>query len=180
MTTTTPRGDTAPRTTFNYPEVGATREPDQLPEGYLYLRHRVLIGHGREALEAAGAALTGWRMHRGTGATVRADAEAAAPGVRLVVGLGLGRLRFEAPAEVVWTVAEPGRIGFAYGTLAGHPEQGEESFIVTMGADRAVWFTVTAFSRPACWYTRLAGPVVPLLQKLYARQLGQVLRRARY
>jgi uncharacterized protein (UPF0548 family) len=178
MTATTPVPATVPMTTFNYPEVGATRDPDRLPEGYLYLRHHVRIGHGREALEAAGAMVTGWRMHRGTGATVRADADTAAPGVRLVVGLGIGRLRFTAPAEVIWTASEPDRIGFAYGTLAGHPECGEESFVVTMGADKAVWFTVTAFSRPACWYTRLAGPVVPVLQRLYARQLGLVLRRA--
>ncbi|MFJ9520769.1 DUF1990 family protein [Kitasatospora sp. NPDC101801] len=165
-------------TTFNYPEVGATRTPDRLPEGYHLLRHHELIGHGRAALEAAGAMVTDWRMHRGTGATVRTDARAAAPGVRLTVGLGIGRLPFRAPAEVVWTVAEPDRIGFAYGTVASHPERGEESFIVSMGPDRSVWFTVTAFSRPACWYTRLAGPVVPLLQRLYARRLGLVLRRA--
>lgn len=51
-----------------------------------------------------------------------------------------------------------------------------------IGAGRAtvtgggVWFTVTAFSRPARWYTRLAGPVVPFLQMRCARRIGRRVR----
>ncbi|MFJ1827742.1 DUF1990 family protein, partial [Streptomyces sp. NPDC088178] len=33
------------------------------------------------------------------------------------------------------------------------------------------------FSRPAAWYSRLAGPVVPVMQRWYARRLGTTLRR---
>jgi uncharacterized protein (UPF0548 family) len=40
-----------------------------------------------------------------------------------------------------------------------------------------VWFTVMAFSRPASWYTRLAGPLVPVVQKWYAKRLGRTVRR---
>lgn len=43
--------------------------------------------------------------------------------------------------------------------------------------DGTVWFTVLAFSRPAAWYTRLAGPLVPHVQLWYARRLGRALRR---
>jgi uncharacterized protein (UPF0548 family) len=93
------------------------------------------------------------------------------------VSLGLGPLRVAAPCEVVWTVYEKNRTGFAYGTLAGHPEHGEESFVIDHGEDGSVWFTVMAFSRPARWYTRLSGPLVPVLQRWYARRLGRVLRR---
>lgn len=111
---------------------------------------------------------------------IRGDADttgAVRPGSRVIVGIGFGPLRIEAPCEVVWTAYEPARIGFAYGTLTGHPECGEESFIVDMDPDGTVWFTVTAFSRPACWYTRLAGPVIPFLQLRYARWLGRHVRR---
>ncbi|NEE35777.1 DUF1990 domain-containing protein, partial [Streptomyces sp. SID7982] len=64
-----------------------------------------------------------------------------------------------------------------YGTLAGHPERGEECFTVDLADDGTVWFTVLAFSRPASWYTRLAGPLVPVVQHWYARRLGRTLRR---
>lgn len=160
----------------NYTEVGATRL-GPLPDGYHHLHHTTRIGRGRAAFEAAGAAVTGWAMHRATGARVRATADRAEAGVRVEVSAGVGRLRFTAPCTVVWTAYEKDRTGFAYGTRTGHPECGEESFIVDLRDDGSVWFTVMAFSRPAAWYTRLAGPVVPVLQKWYARRLGQALHR---
>lgn len=169
----------AGRDTLSYPDRGATaRRP--LPAGYHHLHHRTRIGHGQAVFEAAGVAVTTFHAHRTSGMRVRVDAGgtgAVRPGSRVVVGIGLGPLRISAPCEVIWTAYEPRRVGFAYGTLTGHPESGEESFIVDMDTDGAVWFTVTAFSRPSSWYTRLAGPVVPLLQRAYARRLGRRVRR---
>lgn len=163
--------------TLSYPEIGASTRPGaSLPAGYRHLHYRLLLGHGRDVLERAGTAVTTWQMHRAAGVRIRADAGRAAPGVAVECAVGAGPLRLVAPCEVVWSTYEPGRIGFAYGTRAGHPECGEESFLVEMGPDKAVWFTVTAFSRPARWYTRLAGPLVPLFQHLYARRCGLTLR----
>ncbi|MCX5610880.1 DUF1990 domain-containing protein [Streptomyces sp. NBC_00047] len=164
------------RDTLSYPDRGATaRRP--LPAGYHHLHHRTRIGQGRTAFEAAGVAVTTFHAHRTSGMRVRADAGAVRPGSRAVVGIGLGPLRISAPCEVIWTAYEPTRAGFAYGTLTGHPESGEESFVVDMDADGTVWFTVTAFSRPDSWYTRLAGPVIPLLQRSYAIWLGRHVRK---
>jgi len=157
-----------------YPEVGATRA-GPLPAGYNHLRHRTCLGDVPFA--AAGEAILTWRMHRATGARIEASAPRAAPGVEVTVGLGVGRLRLAAPCQVVWSVEEGDRIGFGYGTLPGHPELGEESFVVERAGDGRVWFTVTAFSRPALWYTRAAGPVVVLFQHGYARRLGRALKR---
>ncbi|MER5732091.1 DUF1990 domain-containing protein [Streptomyces sp. NPDC002138] len=159
----------------NYPDRGATRRRP-LPDGYHHLHHRVLIGRGRAAFETAGAAVTTFRLHRATGMRVRAEHGAVRPGGRVEVGIGFGPLRIDAPCEVIWTAYEPARVGFAYGTLDGHPECGEEAFLVELAADGSVWFSVTAFSRPAAWYTRLAGPLVPVLQRGYARLLGRGLR----
>ncbi|MFJ8885785.1 DUF1990 family protein [Streptomyces sp. NPDC102402] len=162
--------------TLTYPEAGATRL-GPLPEGYNHLHHRAVIGRGRADFEAAGATVTEWRMHRAAGAGVVASASRAEPGVTVDVSAGIGRLRVTAPCEVVWTAYERDRTGFAYGTRPGHPERGEESFVVELADDGTVWFTVTAFSRPACWYARLAGPLVPVAQRWYARRLTAVLRR---
>ncbi|MFF4648504.1 DUF1990 family protein [Streptomyces sp. NPDC001380] len=160
---------------FTYPEVGATRA-GALPSGYHHLRYRTLLGHGRDVLEAAGEAVLTWRMHRAAGVRVHASGRAA-PGVDVEVVLGAGPLRLRAPCRVVWAAVEPDRAGFAYGTLRGHPERGEESFVVERGDDGAVRLSVTAFSLPGRWFTRAAGPVVPYAQHLYARRCGQVLRR---
>ncbi|MEV4612676.1 DUF1990 domain-containing protein [Kitasatospora sp. NPDC049258] len=162
---------------FSYPEVGAATRPGPLPAGYHHLRHRVLIGHGRDVLEAAGAAVTDWRMHRAAGVQVYSPAVRAEAGARVHCAIGAGPLRITAPCRVVWAAHEPDRIGFSYGTLAGHPECGEEAFVVELDQALGVWFSVTAFSRPGRWYTRLAGPVVPLLQRRFARHYGRALRR---
>ncbi|NGN69387.1 DUF1990 domain-containing protein, partial [Streptomyces sp. A7024] len=86
--------------TFTYAEVGATRTLP-LPAGYSHLRHRARIGHGPQVFAAAVDAVLSWRMHRASGARVEA-AGPAAPGTRATVSLGVGRLRFSAPCEVVW------------------------------------------------------------------------------
>ncbi|MFJ8862251.1 DUF1990 family protein [Streptomyces sp. NPDC102451] len=162
--------------TLTYPEVGATRL-GPFPDGYNHLHHRAAVGRGRADFEAAGAAVTEWRMHRTTGARVNASAARAAAGVTVEVSAGVGPFRLTAPCEIVWTAYERHRIGFAYGTLPRHPECGEESFVVELADDGTVWFTVMAFSRPASWYSRLAGPLVPVAQRWYARRLGTTLRR---
>ncbi|MEU9859310.1 DUF1990 domain-containing protein [Streptomyces sp. NPDC047971] len=161
---------------LNYQDVGATRG-DRLPAGYHHLHHTVRIGRGRDAFETAGSAVTTWRMHRASGARVHSEAVRAEAGAFVEVSIGLGPVRLAAPCEVIWTAYEEDRVGFAYGTRTGHPERGEESFLVDLHDDGSVWFTVTAFSRPAAWHTRLAGRLVPVLQHAYARRLGRVLQR---
>ncbi|WP_205647597.1 DUF1990 family protein [Agromyces badenianii] len=46
------------------------------------------------------------------------------------------------PVLVVYVVDEPDRIGFAYGTTAVGPENGEESFILERRDDDTVWLTI--------------------------------------
>ncbi|MFJ3904981.1 DUF1990 family protein [Streptomyces sp. NPDC090025] len=161
---------------LNYREVGASRVRP-LPGGYHHLHHSVRVGEGPAAYATAGDAVTTWAMHRASGATVTSRARRAAPGVTLEVSMGLGPVHFVAPCRVIWTAYTESETGFAYGTLDGHPECGEESFVVDLRPDGSVWFTVTAFSRAAAWYTRLGGPVVRALQLGYARRLGRTLAR---
>lgn len=74
------------------------------------------------------------------------------------------------------TVDEPGRRGFAYGTLPGHPESGEESFVVELVGDE-VWLEIVAFSRPGALLVKLVGPLSLLLQqtalRAYVKSLGR-------
>ncbi|MFF0409250.1 DUF1990 family protein [Kitasatospora sp. NPDC004745] len=151
----------------SYPEVGATRG-GPLPAGYAHLRRRVHLGHGPQVLARAGRYVLGWGSQLGTGFAVypHAPAEEGAT-VLLRLSLPGGRWpRLVIPCRVVWTVDRPDRIGFAYGTLPGHPECGEEAFLVSMDADGAVWFEVAAFSRLSAWYARLGRPVAQLCQYL--------------
>ncbi|RJL34504.1 DUF1990 family protein [Bailinhaonella thermotolerans] len=154
---------------FTYDEVGATAS-GPLPAGYGHLRHRARLGPAARFGEAARRLLT-WGMHRRLLLCPEFSAPRAAPGVLVISHLGPVR----APCRVVWTIEEPARAGFAYGTLPGHPETGEESFLLTVrGGD--LWFEVKSFTRPARWYSRAAGPLLTLTQQAFARAYATALK----
>ncbi|MEJ7801487.1 MAG: DUF1990 domain-containing protein, partial [Ilumatobacter sp.] len=71
----------------------------------------------------------------------------------------------DAVCRVVRLVDEPDRAGFAYGTLADHPAQGEESFTVERDDDGTVTFEIIAVSRPRHPLARLAPAVARILQR---------------
>ncbi|HEV7851912.1 MAG TPA: DUF1990 domain-containing protein [Mycobacterium sp.] len=146
---------------LTYREVGATAGP--LPEGYHHVRKSAVIGRGRPRFDEAAAKVMRWGMLRGAGVRVDASSEVAAVGSEVLVGLGPLR----APCRVVYVVDEPDRRGFAYGTLPGHPETGEEMFGVRYdSATDEVHAEVVAFSRHGMWWSRLGSPVTALAQRV--------------
>jgi uncharacterized protein (UPF0548 family) len=88
------------------------------------------------------------------------------PGDSAVLTLPLFRI----PVRVVYIVDEPTRKGFAYGTLPGHPEDGEESWIIEHRDDDSVWITVRAFSRPANKLWWVVYPALRIVQELFTRR----------
>jgi uncharacterized protein (UPF0548 family) len=153
---------------FTYAEVGATAGPP--PPGYHHLSASAVIGHGRARFEEAAAEVMRWGMLRGAGLRVDATTEVAAVGSEVVVGLGPVR----APCRVVYVVDEPDRRGFAYGTLPGHAESGEELFAVRFDpGDDTVHAEISAFSRHGTWWSKLAGPFTSLMQRVVS---GRYLR----
>lgn len=97
------------------------------------------------------------------GLKVTASSEIAGPDSTLIVCLGPKFIAVRAPLRVVYVVDEPKRCGFAYGTLPGHPECGEEAFVLDSDG-KTVTFTITAFSRPATLLSKVAGPVATRVQ----------------
>jgi len=165
-----------------FADVGATRaaalDGAPLPGGWNHVRLQQVVGRGEGALEAAADCVLGWRMHRGAGLGVLAQAPRAELGSTVVVAIGLGPLRILAPCRIVWTVDEPDRRGFGYAALPGHPAVGEEAFVVSRDADGVVTYTLVALSRPARWFTRLTAPILVLGQHLAARGCARAVQRA--
>lgn len=98
-----------------------------------------------------------------------------APGDTALLGVPFGPFRINAPARVVYVVDEPRRKGFAYGTIAGHPEDGEEAFLVEIWDDGSVWIVIRAFSRPASRLWWCVSPVLRFMQERYTRRYGRAL-----
>lgn len=162
---------------FTYAPVGATAG-EALPSGFHHLSRTRVVGHGRAEFDDAATAVLAWVAQRRSGVRVEASTPQAEPGTVLRLRIGPGCLAVVAPARVVHVVDEPRRRGFAYGTLPGHPESGEESFVVELGPDEAVSFTVTAYSRPGSLLVRLAGPVNRAFQRFMAGRYLRAVERA--
>ncbi|MCZ4497824.1 MAG: hypothetical protein JWQ74_377 [Marmoricola sp.] len=163
---------------LTYNEVGAslTAGPDGLPAGYRHLDEQFTVGYGAKAFEVAAARLAQWGVQRGVrGVRVSASVDRVEVGAVAVVRLGVGPLAVRAPVRVVAVVDEPVRRGFAYGTLAGHPECGEESFVLSFRDDDAVVLRIRAFSRAGSLLTRVGGPLGRVVQRVVTRAYGRAL-----
>lgn len=156
---------------LTYPEVGATQ--GDLPHGYDHLRQNAPVGRGATEFDAAATLLMTWDMHRKSGLRVESSSARAAVGNVVRLGLRIGPVLVLAPGRVVSVVDEPRRQGFAYGTLPGHPECGEESFVLSLLDDETIDFALVAFSRPALWWSRAGAPVSRWVQRrITARYLA--------
>jgi uncharacterized protein (UPF0548 family) len=162
---------------FTYPDVGGTGSAE-LPPGYRTATYSAVVGSGRADFERAAAAVLDWRAQRSVGFVVRADGPASKPGTVVVLTAGLPRLGYELPCRVVEARTDGDERGFSYGTLAGHPESGEERFTVRLLPDGTVVYEIRVFFRLATRAARLGGPVSLLLQRLGTRRYLAAIGRA--
>lgn len=166
---------------FNYPEVGATR--GELPSGYLVNHARIQLGQGEAVFNKAAAALHGWKMFDTDWAWIcwpETPVEVGAAVAVLARHYGFWSLH---PARIIYLIDEEDerqhRIGFAYGTLAAHGMQGEETFIIEWHRDDdSVWYDLRSFSRPKQLLTKIGSLIARGLQKRFARDSKQAMLNA--
>jgi uncharacterized protein (UPF0548 family) len=164
---------------LTYDEVGATRS-GPLPPGYAHSEHAAVVGRGEDAFQSAVAAVFDWRAQRAAGLRVRASGPASEPGTVVVLTAGAARFGYDIPCRVVWAQTSGPEQGFGYGTLPGHPESGEEAFVVERTEDDVVVFRTRVFSRLASPLARLGGPVSRAAQQAalhrYVAAIAQAAR----
>lgn len=147
---------------LNYIELGATAR--DLPLGYEYLFASRSVGSGQELFEECSKTVLSWGIQSGAGFHV-AHRNPVQANQDNSLGLHFALFRTDAPCRVVYVIDEPNHRGFAYGTVQGHPESGEESFIVALKPDGSVVFEIRAFSRPARWFARVGSLAIRFLQQ---------------
>jgi uncharacterized protein (UPF0548 family) len=156
-------------TPFSYPEVGATRQ-DQLPRGYRRLEARIDVGHGRQRFLEVSDRLLTWQIHSESGLALQVSDPQVRQGAILIATLPLGPVKIDTRCRVVYLITDDRRAAFAYGTLPGHPETGEERFDVELTDDDRVVFNLRAFSRNAWLLARLGSTVSNRVQAMVNRR----------
>jgi uncharacterized protein (UPF0548 family) len=168
------------RLPFTYEAVGATAATP--PAGHVADRTRIKLGEGEPAFQSAVAALRRWEHFRlGWVEAWPSSTPIQIGQVVAVMGRAMGFWWLNA-CRIVYVVDETGPIskfGFAYGTLPGHVESGEERFLIEWNrVTGCVWYDILAFSRPNHLLTRLGYPVVRRLQKRFGRDSAASMLRA--
>lgn len=166
---------------FTYKAVGATAT--RPPAGYTVDHNRIQLGYGTATYQQACAALAQWTMFE------LGWVEPYWPTTPITVGAPVGviarlpGLYILNACRIVYTVqeetADGARFGFAYGTLPGHIERGEERFYVEWRRpDDSVWYDILAFSQPNHWLVWLGYPVTRYFQRRFARDSKAAMWRA--
>ena len=165
---------------FTYSAVGVTATVP--PAGYVVDHTRIKLGAGPEAFEKAKAALCRWEhFNLGWVEAIPNSTPIESGQVVSVLArvLGIWWLNACRIVYVVDDVEAKVRFGFAYGTLPGHAESGEERFVIEWDrADDSVWYDILAFSRPNYFVTRLGYPFVRCIQKRFARNSAAAMLNA--
>lgn len=164
---------------FSYYEVGASRTG--APRGYNVDHNRAKLGEGPEAFARAAEAIRSWKMFDLDWVRVFGS-DTVAPGVTVaVLARHYGFWSLNA-ARLVYLIDEEGpvrRYGFAYGTLAGHVERGEERFTVEWSRDDdEVWYDLFAFSRPNHFLAVAGYPFSRALQRRFAADSKRAMMEA--
>ena len=169
--------DQAAEQTFSYPERGATK--DTPPAGYNVDHNRTNLGSGVETFKSAKRAIREWKMFDFPWIDLCWPDTPIEVGQNVaIVASHLGFYSLNA-SRIVYTIDEPDRFGFAYGTLTEHGEIGEERFSVEIHADTGeVWYDLLAFSRPGHILAKLGYPISRHLQHEFAKDSLAAMRRA--
>lgn len=152
-----------------YTGMYATRGDVAVPAGYDHDRAHEELGRGEAVFRAAVAAIRAWTMFPPPLAYIEPAGipiEVGQVAGVIIRAFGIWTLN---AARIVYVIDEPRRFGFAYGTLPGHVEAGEELFLVSWLADDTVRYDIDAFSQPRYWPARIGKPVVRMLQDRFRR-----------
>ena len=143
-----------------------------------FLRHEsaVVLGRGAETWDDAVDRVLRWGVKTASGFEVEPSGPVEV-GDDCRVTFAVGPFEVAEPVRVVRVCREPDRVGFAYGTLTGHPVSGEEAFVVSRDETGVVRLTLRSLTRPARSPWALAFPVLLLVQLVVRRRYRRALRR---
>lgn len=153
---------------FSYPEIGQTRRDDPVP-GYDNDFNFIELGRGDAVWKAAKEAIRHWKMFPGGWACIFPDDTPIREGEAVAMSAQVLGLWWLNSCRIVYIVDNENQFGFAYGTLPGHAECGEELFMVEKTADGSVRYVIKAFSKPRFWMARLGYPLARAHQRKFVR-----------
>jgi uncharacterized protein (UPF0548 family) len=159
---------------LTYGEVGLS-SLGQPPPGYVREHHEAEL---EVDFADAREALAGFATHHLSYLFVHPPGRRAELGQDVVVSARIGPLWSINPCRIVSVEETDERFRYAYGTLPGHSESGEESFTVERTANGRVRAETVAVARPLDPLARIGSPIAHLVQRRIKIDYMRALREA--
>lgn len=141
------------------------RSTVDLRPGQILSEHQLVLGTGDACFRRAVDRLRAWAPHHTIGALVHPSDAPVELGSTVLVVLPAGPFSIVVPDRIVAIIEAPRRVGFAYGTLEGHHERGEELFLIEHRQGDEVRATIRIDATEATLAARLAHPLVHRFQR---------------
>ena len=153
---------------YSYMEVGSTQKETPIP-GFDNDFNFIELGQGEPVWEAAKEAIRQWKMFPGGWACIWPDTTPIREGEVVAMLAKVMGLWWLSSCRIVYVIDHQDKFGFAYGTLPGHAECGEELFLVEKTPEGTVRYVLKAFSKPRVWIARLGYPIARAQQRKFVR-----------
>ncbi len=152
---------------YSYREIGQTTSGQVA--NYDNDHNSILLGKGENVWLNAKNAIDNWQQFPADWTQIYPNTTPLKKGEVVAVLFRVLGLWWTNSARIVYTFDEPNRYGFAYGTLPGHIEKGEEVFWIEKDTEGNIYYHIKAFSTPSLWLVRLAYPFARWNQKRFVR-----------
>ncbi len=146
-------------------------------------RQQILLGFGEQVFNLAKQAIGDWAMFPTPLTELYWPDRAIYVGAEVAVLFRAGPLWSLNPCRIAYVVDESSeagsieRFGFAYGTLGGHLECGEERFTVSWNRkDDSVSYELIAVSRPNHLLTRIGYVYARIVQARFRRESAAAIK----
>jgi len=153
---------------YSYSEVGSTQKETPVP-GFDNDFNFIELGQGAAEWEAAKEAIRQWKMFPGGWACIWPEHTTLREGEVVAMQAKVMGLWWLNSCRIVYVIDVQDKFGFAYGTLPGHAECGEELFMVEKTPEGIVRYVLKAFSRPRVWVARLGYPIARAQQRRFVQ-----------
>lgn len=156
---------------FSYPEVNASKT--EQVAGYDNDHNKIYLGKGETVWQNAKIALQNWQQFPQSWTTTLPKKTPLKNEETVAVFFRMFGIWWMNAARIVYILDDEKWFGFAYGTLPGHVECGEECFWIEKEADGSIFYHIRAFSKPRFWMAKLGYPIARAYQRKFVLESMQ-------
>ena len=160
---------------FSYKPIFLTKNTKNKVKGFDYDAIRVKLGTGKKVFEIGKQAIMQWEMFPKKWIKLYPTKPTVGIGETVAVTAKYLGLWWVNITRIAYVINDMEIFGFAYGTLPGHMEKGEELFQIRMDEKENVYFELIAISKPNTLIAKISYNMMRSLQKKFREEAANAV-----